>query len=1181
MRRHFRFLYIGLLVCCICQISYSQIYGTGSFNGPVSIPDSQNGRRIPIAINTSGPIAEVTVSIDVEHPKPNDLKIELRHNNITVILFDGRQMSLPAGSTGIQATYDYPDHPVTTLRVFNGMEAYGMWDLVILDNNEDGVEGKLNSCLLEIELIQYAEKVITDNGRSFSLRVDGYGSFGDFNGGNLFGADYRVSDETVGKTVYASALFLHSSIDSENRYLTSMDFFPGERLPSIPVVEIQEDVWESRFTIGTLQCSLIQQIIKDPRENNTFWLLQDYELIRSIDAPLIVSRLFYPKFRFTAGSQADNINYFYPKLWDFLKPPELFIFDEIRDLEESFLTPFLNISYRTKGGYWQDSFVDDWRPSGKSSLQERLLDEGLELYEGELDPTDWRDYDGDLFTDPGYGFDAALSMGVTLPFDKDKQVMHYAALTQWGYSSPMDIARATDEFDYYPYDFPTRTPTATPTPTNTPTPPTPTNTPIPPEWIKPLPDIRIIADQEKETPTPNILDFKEYIYDPDTPLENMEFSWDIKGPYSLIIDENNRYLSASSNERSSYIEEVEIFVQDRTAKNFIKDTLKVKISSFLTESFRPVPPIVLNAGENEFKSPYKLNDFIHDFDSFPEDSFEWFVYGPLPKGVENVIIHEDTSFTLITNSDFGDQLINLPFVVRRLPVPGTPTLPPTATETPIPPTSTNTLTPTATQTPIPPTPTNTPTPTATQTPIPPTPTNTLTPTTTQTPIPPTPTNTFTPTATQTPIPPTPTNTFTPTATQTPIPPTPTNTLTPTATQTPIPPTPTYPASATPTPSKPTATPTPRCSDAFAFPEIASSGMRMGPVDWIELPGAERGQRIAVAHYDEGLIGFYTRREDRYVLDSQIETQLGVANVIAGDFNGDATPDLFVMNAAQESLTVYTAQENGGFKEGPSLDLMTERIPDIYNIENGFRYQSLAVGRIDDDDADDAVVRAIDSVLVVLSKNNQLRVEQRIELSGVTRFIKGHDFDQDGDLDFILAVRSLTGEEQIQVYQNERGVFSRIQTLRTDLSLQGNNPNEAVLLDWNEDGIMDLIVLVFSGEVQRYKGNGDGTFTRAYETSPFPLGEMVGFDVVDLDGDGRLDLVGLHRSQNGLSLMAGCGEEKIDLASFPISAAAPSGEIYVLRCIDVDNDGDPDILFTRSILDDLIWMENESERPANP
>ncbi|MFN8492019.1 MAG: cellulose binding domain-containing protein [Caldilineaceae bacterium] len=162
-------------------------------------------------------------------------------------------------------------------------------------------------------------------------------------------------------------------------------------------------------------------------------------------------------------------------------------------------------------------------------------------------------------------------------------------------------------------------------------------------------------------------------------------------------------------------------------------------------------------------------------------------------------------------------------------------LPPTATNTAVPPTATATKTatpvpPTATNTAIPPTmtPTNTATktpvpPTATNTPVPPTATPTKTPvpaTATNTPLPTaTPTKTVTPTPTKTPAPATatPTKTATPTPTKTTAPTTATKTplptatatktatpLPPTATSTPIPPT----ATATNTPAPPTATATP-------------------------------------------------------------------------------------------------------------------------------------------------------------------------------------------------------------------------------------------------------------------------------------------------------------------------------------------------------------------------------------
>ncbi len=161
-------------------------------------------------------------------------------------------------------------------------------------------------------------------------------------------------------------------------------------------------------------------------------------------------------------------------------------------------------------------------------------------------------------------------------------------------------------------------------------------------------------------------------------------------------------------------------------------------------------------------------------------------------------------------------------------------LPPTLTSTPVPPTATFTaMPPTATNTPVPPTATNTPAPpTGTNTVVPPTATSTsLPPTLTFTPVPPTATFTFTavpPTATHTPVPPTATLTAVPpTATNTLMPPTSTPTpMPPTATftRTPIPPTATFtftavPPTATLTPVPPTATETPTAV-------IASSGFEV-------------------------------------------------------------------------------------------------------------------------------------------------------------------------------------------------------------------------------------------------------------------------------------------------------------------------------------------------------------------
>ena len=156
---------------------------------------------------------------------------------------------------------------------------------------------------------------------------------------------------------------------------------------------------------------------------------------------------------------------------------------------------------------------------------------------------------------------------------------------------------------------------------------------------------------------------------------------------------------------------------------------------------------------------------------------------------------------------------------------------PTATNTPLPPTST----------PLPPTPTNTPLP-PTSTPLPPTPTNTPLPPT-STPLPPTPTNTPLP-PTNTPLPPTPTNTPLP-PTNTPLPPTATNTplpatstpLPPTATNTPLPPTSTpLPPTATNTPLPPTSTPLPPTPTNTPLPPTATNTPVATPGNSLQFDG---------------------------------------------------------------------------------------------------------------------------------------------------------------------------------------------------------------------------------------------------------------------------------------------------------------------------------------------------------
>lgn len=87
----------------------------------------------------------------------------------------------------------------------------------------------------------------------------------------------------------------------------------------------------------------------------------------------------------------------------------------------------------------------------------------------------------------------------------------------------------------------------------------------------------------------------------------------------------------------------------------------------------------------------------------------------------------------------------------------------------------------------------------------------------------------------------------------------------------------------------------------------------------------------------------------------------------------------------------------------------------------------------------------------------------------------------------------------------------------------------------------------------------------------PVGRVVAVS------DGSLDLVALHESQIGLVLYIACGKTPLtftELKPFLVHSVVTRGQRYNLLVIDFDDDRDADILFTRSLLDDLIIFENK-------
>ncbi|MEM7391191.1 MAG: FG-GAP-like repeat-containing protein, partial [Verrucomicrobiota bacterium] len=165
-----------------------------------------------------------------------------------------------------------------------------------------------------------------------------------------------------------------------------------------------------------------------------------------------------------------------------------------------------------------------------------------------------------------------------------------------------------------------------------------------------------------------------------------------------------------------------------------------------------------------------------------------------------------------------------------------------------------------------------------------------------------------------------------------------------------------------------------------------------------------------------------------------------------------------------------------------------------------------------------------------------------------------DLNSDGQLDFFVA-----GGSSEEAVLNNGGGFIVAQSMSVGGAI------EVKLGDLNDDGHLDAFV---SGTPSNriYLGQGDGTFmTNQFLDFAAPNGVELG----DVDGDGDIDAVLLSTNNSFVYLNDGIGNfsqgDMIDSGS-PMSDAAFG---------DLNGDGHLDLLATRSILSDLVYLNDGS------
>ncbi|MGK0189234.1 MAG: hypothetical protein ACI9R3_005051, partial [Verrucomicrobiales bacterium] len=139
-----------------------------------------------------------------------------------------------------------------------------------------------------------------------------------------------------------------------------------------------------------------------------------------------------------------------------------------------------------------------------------------------------------------------------------------------------------------------------------------------------------------------------------------------------------------------------------------------------------------------------------------------------------------------------------------------------------------------------------------------------------------------------------------------------------------------------------------------------------------------------------------------------------------------------------------------------------------------------------------------------------RPSQVLRVPGGPRSVKIVDLDRDGWNDLVVALRNF---DRIVVYKNEEGILELASEVPTGVS-----PREIAVADFNGDRQPDAATINrLSSDVSivpTFPGTHSlSTLDQIYETD----GEVVGLTVIDVTGDGKDDVVQLHRASGDISI----------------------------------------------------------------
>ncbi len=134
----------------------------------------------------------------------------------------------------------------------------------------------------------------------------------------------------------------------------------------------------------------------------------------------------------------------------------------------------------------------------------------------------------------------------------------------------------------------------------------------------------------------------------------------------------------------------------------------------------------------------------------------------------------------------------------------------------------------------------------------------------------------------------------------------------------------------------------------------------------------------------------------------------------------------------------------------------------------------------------------------------------------------------------------------------------------------NQQNNVVVVDFDNDGDLDVVISSLDNDILWYENDGFGAFTSHQLTSTYTLKY---FDVLDLDGDGDVDILAIENSNNQLVWL-----ENTQSSIFVDHAITNSLDACgIFTFADMDHDHDIDIIVSYPTLNKVSLLINDGNQ----